>query len=160
MWPKQDKALFLHPLFFAICCFSSYIPAMTNFKTMTILSCIYFASVAGFLTLPATAGTNNVKEAPTRKFEQVKAYVINNDPKNFTIDVYSLANMFVDQDAPEFAVYLTTSAPKLCADFRTTELPYSKPEKYHRQFDLNQHLDIQDALEKYRCVVIKNIQQE
>ncbi|MDD3022208.1 MAG: hypothetical protein PHX61_14720 [Alphaproteobacteria bacterium] len=131
---------------------------MTNFKT--ILSCICVISAANILSLAATAAANSIKETPTKKFEQVKAYVINNDPKNFTIDVYSLANMFVDQEAPEFAVYLTTSAPKLCADFRATELPYSKPEKYHRQFDLNQHLDIQDALEKYRCVVIKNIQQE
>ncbi len=128
--------------------------------TYAALFYLCFFLIVGLLPSSANAGANSIKEIPTRKFEQVKANVVDNDPGNFTIDVYSLANLFVNQEAPDFAVYLTTSAPKLCADFRNTKLAYTKPEKYYRQFDLSNHQDIQDALEKYRCVVIKNIPQE
>ena len=99
------------------------------------------------------------EEVRTSKYERVKAYVIDNNPKTFTIDVYSFANIMVDQEAPAFAVYISTSPPKTCADFTSVNLDYTRPEKYHRQFDLTKHQDIQDALEKYRCVVIKNIPQ-
>lgn len=126
---------------------------MINYLPLLIITFTLFGAYK-----PAYAKESN--EVPTRKFEQVKANVVNNNPKDFTIDVYSLANMFVDQEAPEFAVYITTSAPKLCADVRDTKLPYTKPEKYLRRFDLSKHQNIQDALEKYRCVVIKNIPQE
>lgn len=128
--------------------------AVTHMKK---LMTIYTLLTMAVSTAPSWA--KPPEEVRTSKYERVKAYVIDNNPKTFTIDVYSLANIMVDQEAPAFAVYISTSPPKSCADFTSVNLAYTRPEKYHRQFDLTKHEDIQDALEKYRCVVIKNIPQ-
>lgn len=101
--------------------------------------------------------SSNTDLIASRSFEQVKANIVDENPKTFTIDVYSLANMFVDQEAPDFAVYTTPSAPKECADFRTITLAYDKPEKYKRRFDLTKHADVLNAIETHKCVIIRNI---
>lgn len=92
-----------------------------------------------------------------REHEPVRASVINPDPATYTIDVKTLANMGVDEDAPTFAVYVTRRLPQTCGDFRKLELPYVKPDKYKRQFDLSRHQDVIRAIDEYGCVVMRNI---
>ena len=98
---------------------------------LTVLTAFLTLSVSGNI-----VRAEEIKEIPSRKFEQIKAYIIDPTPEQFTVDVYSLANFLVDQDAPEFAIYISTSAPKICADFRDSKLSYEKPKKYLRKFDL------------------------
>lgn len=89
--------------------------------------------------------------------ETIKATVVNDSPGAFTIDVEKLANLGADQEAPTFALYMTDTLPKTCGDFRQLELPYKKPEKYIRKFDLSAHKDVLAAIDKYGCVVMKNV---
>lgn len=92
-----------------------------------------------------------------REHEAVRASVINPEPDAYTIDIKTLANISVDDDAPTFAVYVTRRLPDTCGDFRKLELPYTRPGKYKRQFDLSRHQDVIRALEEYGCVVMRNI---
>lgn len=89
--------------------------------------------------------------------QPIKADVINDDPAHFTINVKKIANMNADDNADTFAVYTSTSVPKQCGDFRDLELPYQKPEKYKRVFDLSDHPEVLSAIDHYGCVVMKNI---
>lgn len=89
--------------------------------------------------------------------QAIKAKVINPDPKTFTINVRMLANLGVDEEAPTFALYISSSLPKQCADFRSSTIHYTKPKKYHRQFDLSKKTNVLTALDQYKCVVIRNI---
>ncbi|MCD8496914.1 MAG: hypothetical protein LRZ85_01790 [Alphaproteobacteria bacterium] len=87
----------------------------------------------------------------------MKAFVIDPVPGQYTIDVETLSNLGVDEQAPTFAVYITNRVPDTCGDFRALELPYQKPEKYLRQFDLSAHGEVLQALDEYGCVVMRNI---
>lgn len=89
--------------------------------------------------------------------QKIKASVLDKNPASYKIDVRKLANLNVNQEAPTFAVYITSSAPAQCGDFRKLELPYKKPSKYERQFNLSQHKEVLDALDEYGCVVMRNI---
>ncbi len=123
----------------------------------TILLTLAAGGLAATGIMAPSAEAKDVALTPSRPFEQVKANIVDETPKTFTIDVYSLANLFVDQEAHAFAVYTTTSAPKECADFRKISLAYDKPEKYKRRFDLSNHKDVLKAIETHKCVVIRNI---
>ena len=109
--------------------------------------------------------TKDTKEKPgsgiatvsPKAHEAIKATVVNDSPGSFTIDVEKMANLGADQEAPTFAIYMTDSLPKTCGDFRELELPYKKPEKYIRKFDLSDHKDVLAAIDKYGCVVMKNV---
>lgn len=89
--------------------------------------------------------------------ETIKASVLSDNPSAYKIDVKKFANMGVNEEAPTFAVYITESVPARCGDFRDLELPYKKPTKYERQFDLSEHKEVLAALDHYGCVVMKNI---
>jgi hypothetical protein len=89
--------------------------------------------------------------------QEIKASVINDDPSSYKIDVKKLANMGVNEEAPTFAVYTKSSLPSQCGDFRNLELPYKKPTKYEREFNLSGHPEVLNALDSYGCVVMRNI---
>ncbi len=89
--------------------------------------------------------------------ETIKASVLNNDPSAYRINVKKLANMDVNQEAPTFAVYIRSSIPSKCGDFRDLELPYKKPTKYEREFNLSDNPEVLEALKSHGCVVMRNI---
>lgn len=92
-----------------------------------------------------------------RKSQPVKAKIIDKTPKNFTISVKSFSNMAVNEEAPYFAVYTSSQLPQKCGNFRDLDLKYSKPSKYERVFDLSKNVEVINAVNEYKCVVIKNI---
>lgn len=96
---------------------------------------------------------------PPQEFQPIRAYVINNNPAHYTINVKSFANITANEDAPAFAVYIVSPMPKLCGDFRYLDLPYIKPSEYERMFDLSRHPDVLKAIQVYGCVVTSNIPQ-
>lgn len=99
----------------------------------------------------------NIPAVDPHEFEPIRASIINPDPAKFTIDVRKFANIGVNEDAPVFAVYTSNSIPSKCGDYRNLELPYKKPSKYKRVFDLSDHPDILEAIDKYGCVAMRNI---
>ncbi|MCD8563131.1 MAG: hypothetical protein LRY54_03610 [Alphaproteobacteria bacterium] len=101
--------------------------------------------------------SENLKTVPPYAHEAVRASVVNTEPTSYTIDVKTVANIGVNEDAPTFAIYITRRLPDTCGDFRKLELPYTRPGKYKRQFDLSHHKDVIRALNTYSCVVIRNI---
>lgn len=96
---------------------------------------------------------------PPQEFQPIRAYVVNDNPAHYTIDVKSFANITANEEAPAFAVYIVNPMPKLCGDFRYLDLPYLKPTEYERMFDLSHHPDVLKAIEVYGCVVTSNIPQ-
>lgn len=90
-------------------------------------------------------------------YESVKAKVIDYTPKNFTINVKSIVNLDVDQEAPYFAIYTATKLPKTCADFRALNIDHWRDGKYKRVFNLTSHLEVLSALDSYKCIIVKNI---
>jgi hypothetical protein len=132
-------------------------------KTMRykILSIIV---VLGVISVPMVYALARVEKAPAQagqassgSHESVKAEIIDSDPAHFTIDVHTMANMNVNEEAPTFALYTSENPPANCPDFSNLDLPYKKPEEHKREFDLSEHEDVLEALEKYHCVVVKNI---
>jgi hypothetical protein len=118
-----------------------------------ILPIISFCAIL-MIALPVQA--ESLKVVAPKGHQAIKAKVVNPEPKNFTINVRMLANMGVNEDAPSFAMYVSGSLPKQCADFRPLKLSYTKPQKYQRKFDLTKFPQVLTALEKYKCVVITN----
>ena len=109
--------------------------------------------------LGLTAGAAIAADIPTASpdgHEAVKASVVNSEPANYTINVKSLSNLGVDEDAATFAVYISGSKPDACGDFASTPLTYKKPEKYLREFDLSKNPDIVTAINEYKCVIVPN----
>jgi hypothetical protein len=102
-------------------------------------------------------GETNVQLVSAFDFEPIRADILNDSPRNFTIDVKKIANMGVNEDAPVFAVYTESHIPKKCADFRELKISYQKPSKYKRVFDLSQHEDVLKALKAHNCIVMRNI---
>lgn len=96
-------------------------------------------------------------EISPRGHEPIKASIIDDAPERFTIDVMSLANVFADEEAKTFAVYISTQLPQKCADFSRLNLAYEKPEKYLRQFDLSKHKDVLAAIDHQKCVIVRNV---
>ena len=92
-----------------------------------------------------------------REHQTIKASVISKNPSAYKINVKKMANMGVNEEAPTFAVYITSSVPSRCGDFRKLELPYKKPTKYEREFNLSEHEEVLQALDRYGCVVMRNI---
>lgn len=107
--------------------------------------------------LPSQTRAAEVATVSPKNHEAVRASVIDPTPANYTIDVETLANLGVDDNAPTFAVYIKRRVPETCGDFRKLELPYTKPKKYLRQFDLTKHEEVIQALDQYGCVVMRNI---
>ncbi len=125
-----------------------------------ILSLILVLCVIG---TPMVYALARVQKAPSQpgqtssgSHESVKAEIIDSDPAHFTIDVHTMANMGVNEEAPTFALYTSENPPATCPDFSNLDLPYKKPEEHKREFDLSDHEDVLKALEKYHCVVVKN----
>ncbi len=129
-----------------------------RYKILSIIVVLGVISVPMVYTLarvekaPAQAG-----QASSGSHESVKAEIIDSDPAHFTIDVHTMANMNVNEEAPTFALYTSENPPANCPDFSNLDLPYKKPEEHKREFDLSEHEDVLEALEKYHCVVVKNI---
>ena len=98
----------------------------------------------------------DTKTTPLKSHQPIKAEVVNDNPNKFTIDVKDLENSDANEEAPTFAIYTSENEPKTCGDFSKLDLKYEKPEKYKRVFDLSDHKDILKALDKYKCVVVKN----
>ena len=107
-------------------------------------------------TFISTAQADEIKTTSPENHEAVKASVVDSDPANYTINVKSLSNLGVDEEAPTFAVYISGSKPDTCGDFSATPLTYQKPEKYLRQFDLSKNPEIVTAINEYKCVVVPN----
>lgn len=90
--------------------------------------------------------------------EPIRASVINPNPASYTIDVRKFANIGVDETAPTFALYTGTSLPSKCGDFRDIELPYWKPDKYKRSFNMTGEEKVMRALQEYGCIVLRNVE--
>lgn len=90
------------------------------------------------------------------KHQPIKAEVIDSNPSHYTINVKKVANLNVNKEAPTYAMYVTSSVPKACADFSKINIDYQKPDKYHRIFDLSDHKDVVNAINDYGCVIIPN----
>ena len=90
------------------------------------------------------------------EFEAVRASIIDKEPSRYTIDVRKFANVGVDEDAEFYALYTQQNLPGQCGDFRNLELPYSKPDKYKRVFNLSDHDDVLKAIDAYGCIVVRN----
>lgn len=103
------------------------------------------------------AAAKDIALISPEEFEPIRAEILNDSPKKFTIDVENLANLGADDEAPVFAVYTQSSMPAQCGDFRELELNYKKPEKYKRRFDLSDHPDVLEAINSYGCIVMRNI---
>ena len=88
--------------------------------------------------------------------EPVKAEIIKDDPADFIINVKFLANINDDLNAPTFAVYIASHEPKKCPDFRSLAIPYKSPTKYTREFNLADHPEVIDAINRHKCVIITN----
>jgi hypothetical protein len=118
-------------------------------------------AVAGYGFTSSQAGAKSmsryVRTVSPGNHQPIKATVLDDTPKHYTIDVKKFANLSADQEAPTFAVYVTNSLPKRCGDFRNLAIPYKKPEEYKRVFNLSNHPDVLTAIGKYGCVVMKNI---
>ena len=89
-------------------------------------------------------------------FEPLRASIINSDPAQFTIDVRKFANIGVDEDAADFAIYTKNTLPTKCGDFRDVELSYWKPSKYRRTFDFSREEKLLRAIEGYGCIIVHN----
>ncbi len=90
-------------------------------------------------------------------YEPIRASVIDPSPARYTIDVRKFANIGVDEEAPVFALYVTSSLPSKCGDFRDTEVPYWKSGKYKRVFNLTGEEKLLRAIKGYGCVVLRNV---
>lgn len=88
--------------------------------------------------------------------QALRASIVSEDPAHFTLDIRKFANIGVNQEAPTFAIYTANSLPAKCADLRGEDLPYWKPSKYKRAFDLRGHDDVRKAIDGYGCIVIRN----
>jgi hypothetical protein len=88
--------------------------------------------------------------------EAIRASVINANPASYTIDVRKFANIGANEEAPTFALYLGSTLPGKCGDFRDLDLPYWKPAKYKRTFNLEGHEKFMRAIKEYKCVVVRN----
>lgn len=146
-----------------------------NLKTRIgegIIVCMVLALGWGVATVSAASLNNTIQNPGGAKQEEssnarggispeghqlIKASVINDDPKAYKINVRKMANLNADENAETFAVYITSSAPDTCADFRKLKLPYKKPSKYEREFNLRKHPQVLKALDEYGCVVMRNI---
>lgn len=119
------------------------------FKILTVTVLLTFSMMG-------CVNANDIQAISPDGHEGIKADVVDSTPSNYTINVKSLSNLGVDQEAPTFAVYTSGSKPDTCGDFTKTDLTYTKPEKYLRRFDLSNNQDILSAIETYNCVVIPN----
>lgn len=120
---------------------------------------IFVLCAALWLIQPVRIGmAAQIKETSPDGHQAIKARIVDPSPQNFTISVNSFSNMWADDNAPTFAIYTSYSVPKLCADFTKLKLTYQKPTKYRRVFNLSKHKEVLKALEKYQCVVVRNIQ--
>jgi hypothetical protein len=117
-----------------------------------------FLMMVGVICVASVAWADaHIPLVPARDHEAVRARIIDPTPAQFKINVKYFANMGVNEDAPTFAVYVASSLPKSCADFRALQFRYLKPTKYERVFDLSKHPEVIKALDDLGCVVIKNI---
>ncbi len=91
-----------------------------------------------------------------RGHQAIKAKIVSNDPKRFTINVKSLRNLGVNEDALTFALYVSQRLPPQCGNFLHLSLKYDKPKKYQRVFDLSKNNDVLRAINTHKCIVIKN----
>lgn len=110
-----------------------------------------------FAVATQTALAADVALVEPSKFQPIKASVTNDDPANYTINVKSISNLGVNEDAAVFAIYISSSAPPECADFTHLSLRYWKPGKYLRTFDLSDNPEVIDAIHAYQCVAVRNI---
>jgi len=90
------------------------------------------------------------------EFEPLRASVVDKNPAHYTIDVRKFSNIGVNEEAPYFSVYISESVPKQCGDFRDLDLPYEKPDKYKRTFNLSDQKEVLKAIDTYKCVVIRS----
>lgn len=109
------------------------------------------------LSFAPAAMAQEIAMVNTKQFQPIKAEIVKSDPSEFTINVRNMSNLGADQKADVFSVYTASSQPEQCADFTNVELPYEKPEKYLRVFDLSDKPEIMTAIEKHQCVAVKNI---
>jgi hypothetical protein len=112
------------------------------------------AFLIGLTASPLSAA--DIQTSSPKGHEAVKASVVNSEPATYTINVKSLSNLGVDEEAATFAVYVSGSKPETCGNFENTPLTYKKPEKYLREFDLSGNPEIVTAINEYKCVIVPN----
>lgn len=132
-----------------------------GFKNYLIVAVMIAAlcslAIAGRATISETVpDMPGVSAVDPTEFEPLRASVIDENPSHYTIDVRKFSNIGVDENAPYFSVYISETIPQQCGDFRTLDLPYQKPDKYQRIFDLSSHDDVLKAINTYKCVVIRS----
>lgn len=113
-------------------------------------------AVSGRAMITETGDIPDLPAISPEGFQPLRASIINSDPARFTIDVRKFANIGVDEDAPNFALYTGSTLPTKCGDFRDLELAYWKPSKYRRTFDLSKEEKLVRAIDGYGCVVLRN----
>lgn len=89
-------------------------------------------------------------------YEGLRASIISANPGSFTVDVRKFANIGVDKEAPYFALYIRSSLPAKCGDFRALDAPHWSPSKYRKSFDFRGQENVIKALKVYGCVVLRN----
>lgn len=97
-----------------------------------------------------------IPSIPPAGYEGLRASIISSNPGSFTLDIRKFANIGVDETAPNFAVYIRSSLPAKCGDFRALDAPHWSPSKYRKSFDLRGREDVIKALTAYGCVVLPN----
>lgn len=125
--------------------------------SIAAISAAHFNGKEARAVAKAGNSSENIATVSPSQHETIKASVLSDNPSAYKIDVKKMANMGVNEEAPTFAVYITDSVPSTCGDFRDLKLPYKKPSKYEREFNLSEHKEVLSALDQYGCVVMKNI---
>lgn len=128
-----------------------------GFITFIFVAMILLTHFATAEDAKADAPAKEVKMVQTSNFEPIKAKIVSDVPSEYTINVKFLTNTFADTEADVFSVYISSTKPENCADFRHLDLSYEKPSKYLRVFDLSENEDVIAAVNQYNCVAIKNI---
>lgn len=121
-----------------------------------LLALSAFAVLATTVLGGVAQAASPIPTTPTANHQPIKAKVVDSTPAHFTVNLKTLANLGVNEEAKTFAIYTSAKAPASCGDFSTIDLDYQKPDKYTRVFDLSKQPGVLEALNQYQCVVIPN----
>lgn len=113
-------------------------------------------AVSGRARLAEPEDLPGLPSIPPAGHQTIRASVVDKNPAHYTIDVRKFANIGVNEDAPTFAIYMTSALPTKCGDFTEVDLHYWKVSKYKRGFNLSEHPEVLKAIKAYGCIVLRN----
>ena len=103
-----------------------------------------------------TAGmAQDIPRVSTRGLEPVRADILKDDPRAFTVDVNLLANFAADQSAQAFAVFLGQTVPKSCVNMANADVNVTNPRKYVYVLEFKD-INYYNAVKKDGCAVVPN----